>query len=66
MPGGLLAVQGVPLLEFLKDPDFNLARVPVLRDCTDNLDSNPLVRLSINGLYDLAKRSLTQKSHGSI
>ena len=63
---GLLAVQGVPLFEFLEDPDFNLACVPVLGDCTNNFYGNPLVRLSVDGLHDLAERSLAQESHGSV
>lgn len=57
---GLLAVQGVSLLKLLKDSDFNLARVPVLRDCTDDLYGNSLVCLSVNGLYDLAECALAQ------
>ena len=64
--GSLLAVQGVPLLEFLEDSDFNLARIPVLGDCTDDLYGNPLICLSINSLYDLAECSLAQESHGPI
>ena len=56
--GSPLAIQGIHLLEFLEDSDFDLARVPVLWDCTDDLDGNSLVSLSVNGLHDLAERSL--------
>ena len=62
----LLAVQGISLLEFLEDPNFNLARVSVLWDCTDDLDGNPLVSLGVDGLHDLAECSLTQESHGPV
>jgi len=64
--GNLLAVQGIPLLEFLEDPNFNLARVPVLGDCTDDLDGNPLAGLSVYGFHDLAECSLSQESHGPV
>ena len=56
--GNLLAIQGIPLLELLENPDFNLARIPVFWDRTDNLDGNPLAGLSVDGLHDLAESSL--------
>lgn len=64
--GNVLAIQGVPLLEFLKNPNFNLACVPVLWDRTDNLDGNPLICLSVDGLHDLAECSLAQEPHGPV
>ncbi len=62
----LLSVVRVPLLEFLQDPDLDLARVAVLGDGPDDLDSYPLVRLGVDGLDNLAEGPLTQKADSPV
>ena len=60
LEGHLLSVERVAFLEFLQDPNLDLARVTVLWDGSYDLDSYPLVSFCVNGLDHLAKCSLAQ------
>ena len=56
----LLSVERVALLQLLKDPDLNLARVAVLGYGSNDLDCYPLVGLCVDGLDNLAECPLSQ------
>lgn len=62
----LLSVQRIALFEFLKDTNFYPTGITVFGYRSDDLDSDPLVVLCVDGFNDLAKGPLTKQAHGAV
>jgi hypothetical protein len=51
----LLSVHWVALLELLKDPNFDLAGIAILRNGSDDLYGDFVIGLRVDSFYDLPK-----------
>jgi len=62
----LLSIQRIALFEFLEDTDFYPTGITIFGYRSDDLDSDPLVVLCVDGFNHLAKGALTKQAHSAI
>lgn len=62
----VLPIRGVALFELLENTDLDLACVSVLLYRANDLDGDTSACLLVDGLYDLAERTLTKQSNSAI
>ena len=61
-----LPIGGVTFLELLQDPNFDAARLAILLNGPDDLDSNALIGLNVYRFDNFTKRSLTKQANSTI
>lgn len=61
-----LQVSWISFLQLLQNAHFHLTRIAILRDGTDDLDSDSLIGVGIDCFDHLAKRALTKESHCTV
>lgn len=61
-----LQVSWISFLQLLQNAHFHLTRIAILRDGTDDLDSDSLIGVGIDCFDHLAERALTKESHCTV
>lgn len=66
MTADKLDVRGIPFLELLQDPNLDPAGITVFGDGADDFYGDLGAGVSVDGLDDLAERSLAEETDGAI
>ena len=66
LEGHLLSVERVAFLEFLQDPNLDLASVTVLWNSSNDLDCNSLASLRVDSFHNLAESPLSKETDSPV